>query len=73
MLHSPLNFFVMLSFNYVRIVPAGSVFCYWAVRELGMRETEVGGRLKLTQPGVCISVRRGEHIAEEKGLDIPGE
>jgi len=35
-----------------------------------MRETEVARRLKLTQPAVCISVRRGQHIAKEKGLDI---
>ena len=59
-----------LSGKYARIVPARSVFCYWAVRELGMRETEVARRLKLTQPAVCISVRRGQHIAKEKGLDI---
>ena len=53
-----------------RIVPARSVFCYWAVRELGMWETEVARRLKLTQPAVPISVTRGQHIAKEKGLDI---
>jgi chromosomal replication initiation ATPase DnaA len=62
-----------LSGKHARIVPARSVFCYWAAEELGMRETEVARRLKLTQPAVCISVRRGEHIAKEKGLDILGE
>ena len=56
--------------KYARIVPARSVFCYWAVRGLGLPKTEVARRLKLTQPAVCISVRRGEHIAKEKGLDI---
>ncbi len=40
---------------------------------LGMRETEVTRRLKLTQPTACISVRRGEHIAREKGLNILGK
>jgi hypothetical protein len=29
--------------------------------------------MKLTQPAVCISVRRGEHIPKEKGFDILGE
>jgi len=53
-------------------VPARSVFCYWAVRELGVRETELARRLKLTQPAVSISVRRGEHIVQEKGLEILG-
>ena len=56
--------------KYARIVPARSVFCYWAVRELGWRETEMARRLKLTQAAVCISVRRGGDIAKEKGLDI---
>ena len=46
---------------------------YNQVRELGMRETELAQRLKLTQSAVCISVRRGKHIAKEKGLDILGE
>jgi hypothetical protein len=56
--------------KYARIVPARSVFCYWAVRELGWRETEMARRLKLTQAAVCTSVRRGADIAKEKGLDI---
>ena len=59
--------------KHARIVPARSVFCYWAVRELGVRETEMARRLKITQPGVSISVRRGEQIAREKGLVILGE
>ena len=57
--------------KYARMVPARSVFCYWAVRDLGVRETEVARRLKLTQPAVSISVRRGDHISKEKGLEIP--
>ena len=64
---------IWLSGKHARIVPARSVFCYWAVRELGMRETEVARRLKLTQPAVYISVRRGQHIAKEKRLDILGD
>jgi len=59
--------------KYARMVPARSVFCYWAVRELGMRETEIARRLKVTQPAVSISVRRGEKIAKEKRLVILGE
>jgi len=58
--------------RYARMVPVRSVFCYWATRELGVRETELARRLKLTQPAVSISVRRGEQIAKEKGLEIPG-
>ena len=47
--------------------------CYAWVRELGMRETEIARGLKITQPGVSVSVRRGEQIAREKGLAILGE
>ena len=39
-----------LSAKYARIVPARSVLCYWAVRELGMRETQMARWLKLTRP-----------------------
>jgi putative transposase len=59
--------------KHARIVPARSVFCYWAVRELGVRETEMARRLKITQPAVCISVGRGEQIAKAKGLSILGK
>ena len=47
--------------------------CYAWVRELEMRETEIARRLKVTQPAVSISVRRGEQIAKEKRLVILGE
>jgi hypothetical protein len=57
--------------KYARVVPARSLFCYWAVRELGVGTTEMAKRLGLTQPAVSISVRRGERIAREKGLVIP--
>ncbi len=54
-------------------VKARSLFCLWAVRELGFTMTEVAHRLKLTQPAVSISVRRGELIAKKEGhvLHIP--
>jgi hypothetical protein len=51
-------------------VQARSVFCYWAVRELGMSATEVAKQLGLTQPAVSISVRRGEKIAEDEGISF---
>jgi REP element-mobilizing transposase RayT len=72
---NPLRAKVVLDYSgkYARMVPARSVFCYWAVRELGMRETEIAQRLKVTQPAVSISVRRGEQIAKEKRLVILGE
>jgi len=47
------------------IVKARSLFCYWAVRDLGITNRALAGQLRLTQPAVSISVRRGEKIAED--------
>lgn len=52
-----------------KTVQARSLLCYWAVRELGMSATSLAQRLGLTQPAVSISVRRGEKIAKERGLE----
>ena len=57
--------------KYARNVPPRSLFCYWAVRELGMSATEIARSLNLTQPAVSIAVRRGERIAKDKRLVIP--
>jgi len=56
--------------KYAKVVPARSLFCYWAVRELGVSVTEMARRMKLTQPAVSISVKRGERIAKDRGLLI---
>lgn len=45
---------------------ARSVFCYWAVRELGVEGARVAKRLKMSQSGVAYAVRRGESIVKEK-------
>lgn len=45
-------------------VRARSLFCFWAVRELGITMTEVAATLGLTQPAVSISVKRGEKLSE---------
>ena len=49
-------------------VQARSLFCYWAVEELGMSCTELAGLLGMSQPGVGYAVRRGEKISKEKRL-----
>ena len=56
--------------QYGALVQARSLFCYWAVRELGMSTTELARKLGLTQPAVSISVRRGEKLAKEKGVEL---
>jgi hypothetical protein len=51
-------------------VEARSLFCYWAVRGLGIPGTAVAKRLGLSQPTVSISVNRGERVARAKGFKV---
>jgi len=44
-----------------------NLYCYWAVREVGYSMTEVGRKLRIRQPTVSISAKRGEQIAKERG------
>jgi len=51
-------------------VKARSLFCYWAVRELGVSLTELARRLNISIPGVGYSVERGEIIARENDYQL---
>jgi len=46
-------------------VEARDLFCYWAVRELGISCTDVAKRLGMSQPGVGYAVSRGEKNAKK--------
>ena len=50
-----------------RKVKARSLFCFWAVSELGMSIRQVAKRLEMSRPGVGFSVERGKAIADENG------
>ena len=56
--------------KYPVVVRARSLFCFWAVRELGVSATALARTLKISQPAVSISVRRGEKLAIEKGFQL---
>ena len=56
--------------KYPRIVDARSLFCYWAVRELGVSMASLGSELGLSIPAISKSVRRGQLISESKGLEL---
>jgi putative transposase len=49
---------------------ARSVFCYWAVRELGINGTDLARRLGMSQPGVVYAVYRGEKVIKERGYQL---
>jgi len=47
-----------------------SLFCFWAVRELGISLTELARRLRISVSGVGYSVERGEIIARENDYQL---
>ncbi len=53
-------------------VKARSLFCYWAVRELGFTMLDLAPKLNISQPAVSISAQRGERIALENGYSLFG-
>ena len=54
--------------KYPQNVKARSVLCYWATRELGMTTIKLSKKLKLSQPTISQSAKRGQEIARELGL-----
>ena len=56
---------IFLKGKHQRRVKPRSLFCYWAVSELGISLTELARRLGISVAGVGYSVERGKNIAEE--------
>ena len=48
-----------------RSVLARGILCFWATRELGITQTELASKLKMTQPAISKAVRRGEELAKQ--------
>lgn len=48
-------------------VKARSLFCFWAVRELGVATTTLARRFGLTQPAISQAVIRGAKLVAENG------
>jgi hypothetical protein len=53
-----------------RRVKARSVFCYWAVNELGVSLTELARQIGISVPAVGYSVERGAVIAKENNFHL---
>ena len=51
-------------------VHARSLFCYWAVRELGTSQAELSRQLKLSPAAITQSVKRGEVLAKGRGYSL---
>jgi putative transposase len=55
-----------------RIVEARSLFCYRAVRMLGISMSSLGRKLGISIPSVSDSVTRGQRIAEKNNSHLVG-
>ena len=51
-------------------VKARSLFCFWAVRELGISLTELARRMGISVTGIGYSVDRGKIIANENNYQL---
>jgi len=60
---------IYLKGKHSKRVEARSLFCFWAVQELGITLTELARRLGISVPAVGFSVERGEKIAQDNSLD----
>ena len=56
---------IFIKGKHKKRVKPRSLFCYWAVHELGISLTDLDKRLGITVAGVGYSVERGEIIAKE--------
>jgi hypothetical protein len=51
-------------------VKARSLLCFWAHRRLGMSTVEIAKKLKISQPAVSRSSKRGEQIENEHRFEL---
>ncbi len=58
--------------KFARTVPARSLLCHWANRELGISAVALAGRLEIARSTVSQSIARGEKIAAETRLLLLG-
>ncbi|MFO7646111.1 MAG: transposase, partial [Desulfosarcina sp.] len=61
---------ILAAGKYPKTVKARSLLCYWATRELGMTTIELSKKLRLSQPTISQSAKRGQKIAQTKGLSL---
>jgi len=47
---------------------ARSVFCYWAVRELGVEGIQMAKPLRMSEPGIAYADKKAERIVRDENL-----
>jgi predicted transcriptional regulator len=51
-------------------IKARSLLCFWVQRRLGMRTVEIAKKLRISQPAVSRSSKRGEQIENEHCFEL---
>ncbi|MGD9225122.1 MAG: transposase [Desulfobacterales bacterium] len=57
---------VWASGKHQHTVEARSLLCFWATAELGITQSYLASKLRISQPAVGLSVKRGERLAKLK-------
>lgn len=61
---------VLATGKHPQTVKARNLLCFWATRELGISTVKLSQKLKLSQPTVSISAKRGEKIGEDNNFEL---
>ena len=61
---------IWLEGRYRHLVKARSLFCFWAVRELGVSMASLSRKLNISTVAVSKSVRRGSEIVQKEGYTL---
>lgn len=56
--------------RYTDIVKARDLFSYWAVREIGVKSSEIARLFNLTPSAISASTRRGEKMTKKEGYKL---
>jgi putative transposase len=56
--------------KHKKVIEARSLLCFWAVRELGISQTQLSRVFRISQPAVSMAVSRGERLAEDHNFSL---
>ena len=59
--------------KYGKVVAARSLLCFWAVSELGISQTQLARRFRMSQPAISLAVSRGQQLAKDNHFSIMGD
>ena len=56
-----------------KVAAARSMACFWAVREVGLSQTQLSQTLQISQPAISKAVSRGEKIVKDNAFSLMRE